>query len=151
MVLQVVGARGVRAQAGHDRGAARRAERELAVGVFETGARFREAVDVRRFHRRVAVAAEVVVHVIDGDEQDVGLFGGMGGGEAKQEGKTCFREHLHSSDAPHRAVIGQKEAPVGGNHSSLREGFPAKIIPNRPMLRLIRHTLRFPLMSYEPH
>jgi hypothetical protein len=72
MILQIEHPRAVRAQTGQERGAARTAQRKLAVRPFEPHATRSETVDARRLHQRVAVAAEVVVHVVHGDEQDIG-------------------------------------------------------------------------------
>jgi hypothetical protein len=44
-----------------------------------------QAIDVRRDHLRMAVAAELRAEIIDRDEQDVERFAGTaGGGEAGQ-------------------------------------------------------------------
>ena len=61
----------VRSQAGQERRAARIADRILHIGPLEAHAAFRQPVDVRRLHRRVAVTAERVAQIIHGDEQNV--------------------------------------------------------------------------------
>ena len=71
MVLQVEHPRAVRPQTGQDRRAAWTAQRKLAVGPLEPHAACGQTVDARGLHERVAEAAEVVVHVVHGDEQDV--------------------------------------------------------------------------------
>ena len=77
MVLQVEHPRGVGAKSGEQRRAAWAAQRELAVGMVEPHAVRGKAVDIGRLHQRMPVAAQVVVHVVHGDEQHVGL--GRGG------------------------------------------------------------------------
>ena len=60
------------------------AERRLAMGVAEQGAAPREPVDVGRPRLRMtAEAADPVVQVVDGDEEDVGLAPGGRGWTAK--------------------------------------------------------------------
>ena len=58
---------------GHERGAAGAAQRVLTEGSLEAHAAFGQAVDVRRFHQRVSVAAKVAVQVVADQEQDVRL------------------------------------------------------------------------------
>jgi hypothetical protein len=59
------------------------AQRILAVSLIEANRSAGQAVDIRRFHFRGAVAAEARVEVVNGDEQDVRL---LGGGES---GRGC--------------------------------------------------------------
>lgn len=84
--LEVVDLGGVRGEAGHEGGAGGAAEGELAVSAVKADAAGGEAVQVRGLDHRVAVAAEGVVHVIGGDEENIGAAGGLrGGGEGGEE------------------------------------------------------------------
>lgn len=72
------------------------------MGVGEEGAVLGDGVDVRGDGIGVAVhAADPVVLVIDGDEEDVGFFGEEGKGEGKGE-----EEALHDRN---RIVTGRSE------------------------------------------
>ena len=77
------------AATGHDGGARGEADGGLAVGVGEEGAPLGEGVDVRCPGLGMsAEAADPVVEVVDGDEDDVGFFCGGAGekeGEAEEE------------------------------------------------------------------
>lgn len=81
-----VDAGGVGAQAHHETGPGGVAQRRLAVGVGEKGAAGGKLVDVRGQGIGVsAEAADPVVLVIDGDEDDIGLFGRVD--EREEEGE----------------------------------------------------------------
>ena len=83
-----VDAGGVRAQAHHEAGAGGITERGLAVGVGEKGAAGGELIDVGSPGIGMTVeTTDPVILVIDGDEEDVGLFGSEaeGGGEEGEE------------------------------------------------------------------
>lgn len=87
---EAVDAGGRGAQAGEEAGARGVAERGLAVGVGEERAASGEAVDVRGLDLRMAAeAADPVVLVVDGEEEDVGARGGGEGsdGVREQEGE----------------------------------------------------------------
>ena len=75
VILEIEHLGRIRAQSGHDRRATRTTERKLTIGTLEADAACSQFVDIRRLHERRTVAAEVVVHVVDSDEEDVG-FGG---------------------------------------------------------------------------
>lgn len=83
-----VDAGGVGAQAHHEAGTGGIAERGLAVGIGEQSAAGGELVDVGGEGVRVtAKAANPVVLVIDGDEDDVGFFGRLDERHEGEEGK----------------------------------------------------------------
>src|SRR5690606_26402628 len=64
------------------------AERELAVRALEFHPARGQPVEVRRLDDRIAVAAEVVVHVVHRDEQDVEPgTGGVPGHDQEQRGQ----------------------------------------------------------------
>jgi hypothetical protein len=65
----VVDARGLRAPAAQQRRARRIAQRIIAVRMIEAHAAPGEPVDVRRLHDGIAVAADTVIEVVDGDQQ----------------------------------------------------------------------------------
>jgi hypothetical protein len=73
MILQVEHPRLIRPQSRHQRGALGLQSGKLAVRPLELHAARGELVDVGRLHDRAAVAAEIVVHVVDRDEQHVQL------------------------------------------------------------------------------
>ena len=83
--------------AGHDAGPRRRADRAGSIGLREPHSVGSEAVDVRRFVIRAAVAAQVrPAEVVHQDENDVGArrFGGeYSGGHSKSEGCTEQNDH----------------------------------------------------------
>ena len=60
---------------GHDRGPAGVAEWELIVGPVKADASGGEAVDVGCFDDKITVTTQRRSEIIDGDEEDVGLFG----------------------------------------------------------------------------
>ena len=64
-----------RVKAGHERRAAGIADWVLAVGTVELHATLGQAVYVGRLDERMAVAAEVVIEVIDRNKQNVGPLG----------------------------------------------------------------------------
>lgn len=78
--------------AGHDRGPAGIAERELIVGAVEADAPGGESVDVGCFDDEVSVAAEGRGQVIDRDEEDVG-FGGERGSHQEEAKKKESSDH----------------------------------------------------------
>src|SRR5437773_967570 len=70
-------------KASQERGTAGTAKRKLAVSAIKAHSPRGQPVDVRRFDRTMAVAAEVVVHIVHGDEQNVQLLIGR----AERSGK----------------------------------------------------------------
>lgn len=85
----------------HDAGAGGTAEGILAVGAGEPGAFFGEAIHVGGDDLGVAAVAGPVVEVIDGDEEDVGLFG-----EGQETQQECVKEE--KTDKFHRDEVTQK-------------------------------------------
>ena len=84
----------LRSQAGHETGAGGAADCDLAVGALEEGAARGEGIDVGRMDVFVTVAVELRAEVIDCDEEDVELFGSLGGGregEAEKKDKRLDR------------------------------------------------------------
>ena len=75
MLVEVVDFDLVGAEPGHDGGPAGVAERELIVGSVKADALGGEAVDVGCFDDKIAVTTQRRSEIIDGDEEDVGLFG----------------------------------------------------------------------------
>jgi hypothetical protein len=58
----------------------------LAVSPIEADSTCSQAVDVRRFDLRMTIAAEVVVHVIDDDQDDIRAL--VGRRQASHDGGT---------------------------------------------------------------
>ncbi|MEQ1749325.1 MAG: hypothetical protein ABL974_07870 [Prosthecobacter sp.] len=54
-----------------------RAQRLLHIAALEDHAALRQCIEVRRLHRRVAIAAELRAHVVAGDEEDIGPLCGQ--------------------------------------------------------------------------
>ena len=75
MLVEVVDFDLVGPEPGHDGGPAGVAERELLVGSVKADALGGEAVDVGCFDDKIAVTTQRRSEIIDGDEEDVGLFG----------------------------------------------------------------------------
>src|SRR5215218_5682276 len=69
--LEVIDAERVGPHAGHERGAARIAERILTISSPECDAALGEAIEVWRFGDGIAEASEARVEVVDRDEEDV--------------------------------------------------------------------------------
>ncbi len=101
---QVVDADGLRAQAGHQRVARRRADGLVAERPLEQHAARGQPVDVRRLDDRRAVAAQQRLEVVHADQQDVGPGGGLDVAGAnrrrrrhqrggKEENEPAFRGH----------------------------------------------------------
>ena len=100
--LEIENARLVRPQTREQRDAARRAERELRVGPLEAHTARRQPVDVRRLDERVAVASEVRVAVVSGDEEHIRLLcGGGKRGREKDDGEEAWQgEHARRMPPP---------------------------------------------------
>ena len=67
--------------------AARSAQWKCTIRSIESHATSRQAIDVRRFGFRIAIAAEHVVEVVRNQKQHVGLF--VGGGEGLRKPAGC--------------------------------------------------------------
>lgn len=78
--MQSVDPGGGGSQAEHDAGAGGVAEHGITMGVGKKGAAFGKGIDVRGLDHGVpAKAADPVVEVVNGDENDVGFAGFIGG------------------------------------------------------------------------
>lgn len=75
MLVEVVDFDLVGPEPGHDGGPAGVAERELIVGPVKSDALSGEAVDVWCFDHEISVTTQRRSEIIDGDEEDIGLFG----------------------------------------------------------------------------
>ena len=100
----VIDPRGVRAQAGEERRAARIAESVLAVGTVEADARAGEGVDVRR-QRRSAIGAHPRAAVVGDEEQDV-LPRGREDGQATED-QDDGRGEAHGTHLGDKGAVGQ--------------------------------------------
>ena len=105
---QIPHLRRVRAGAGHQTAARRRADRLLAIGALENDARFGDAVDVRTLDVVLAIAAELRAEIIHGDEQDIRLLrrgSGQSAGRSGNDGQDKSVEF-------HVRLIGCYSSPV---------------------------------------
>ena len=93
----VVDAGRVRAQAREEGGAARVAERVLAVGAVEADTFAGEGVDVRR--QRLATVSPHAGTAVIGDEQQDVLTGRREGGEAREQGEGGGEAHTRGLEA----------------------------------------------------
>lgn len=75
MLVEVVDFDLVGPEPGHDGGPAWVAERELIVGSVKADTLGGEAVDVRCLDDKIAVTTQRRSEIVDGDEEDIGLFG----------------------------------------------------------------------------
>jgi len=75
MLVEVVDFDLIGPEPGHDGGPAGVAERELIVGPVEADAPGGEAVDVWCFDDEISVTTQRRSEIVDGDEEDIGLFG----------------------------------------------------------------------------
>jgi hypothetical protein len=66
--------RAVRIQPGEHGVPAQPSQRELAIRTIEAHTACGKAIDVRRFHERMPVCADVGVQIVGDDEEDVRLF-----------------------------------------------------------------------------
>ena len=94
----------------HERRAAGTAHGILAVGALEPDAALREPVDVRGFHGRIAVAAEIGVQIVGDDEEDVEfcrLRRGAGGDGMQHEREEGQEETWHGGSGFSRGGKGR--------------------------------------------
>ena len=89
--------RAVRIQPGEHGVPAQPSQRELAIRTIEAHTARGKAIDVRRFHERMPVCADVGVQIVGDDEEDVrlprGCVGGGGCGPCEdqaEEKEGCF-------------------------------------------------------------
>jgi hypothetical protein len=88
LVLERVHIERVRAKSGHEARPARPTERLLTVGPVKTNPHFREALEVRSFYLRISERAQIAVHVIRRNEENIELPLFREGGKTKTQYET---------------------------------------------------------------
>ena len=127
MLVEVVDFDLVGPEPGHDGGPAWVAERELIVGSVKADTLGGEAVDVRCLDDKIAVTTQRRSEIVDGDEEDIGLFGcGSESAGEKEEASDHVDVKFYNSYArmfrmtpPWTSV---KDAPFFGISGSLSPG-----------------------------
>ena len=117
VIGEVVDARGTGPQPGEQGRTAGAAQGELAVSAIELHAHFRQPIDVRRLDERMAIAAEVIVHVVDRDEQHVELTAGGSGRRCPERGQGEAEKELNllhdGSQGFEKGSVACRQNPLG--------------------------------------
>ena len=127
----VVGDAGlVGAESGEERTAAGIADGVLHVGAVETDGPRGEAIDVRGLDGGVAVTAEGVAQIVDGDEEDVEFFRRGGAGCAGDQ-----RSEQSAEQERKGRFHGWVAAGTGKGRSEVAGCSPRRTLPARPVSR----------------
>ena len=126
----VVGDAGlIGAETGQERTATGIADRVLHVSAVEADGAGGEAVDVGRLDVGVAVAAEGVAEVVDGDEEDVEFLGRRGGVHAAEQ--KAERSEQNNKLGMFHGVVAVGTGKISVRGCSRRITFPARPVRRR--------------------